>query len=71
MNRIRSIFVVAILAFSSSTFALGGEIQDPGRNDPPPPPPPQTSAIAGSEDGMALLQDLATEVFSQVMLTIF
>ena len=77
MNRFRSILFAAIVAFSSSTLAFGGEMQGPGRSDPPPPPPAtatteeEITSQSTVEGIQIVLQDLATGIFSQVLLTIY
>jgi len=68
-----------LLALTSSMLVLGGEIQDPGKSNPPPPPPTSatTTSAAGEtaptsvDENQSLLQDLATIVLSEVLLTIF
>jgi hypothetical protein len=61
MNRLRCFLIAAIVALSSAPFALGGEIQfpgksgiiqGPGKSDPPPPSPASTSATDSTIDGM-------------------
>jgi hypothetical protein len=75
MKQLRCILFGTILALSSSTLALGGDMQGPGRNDPPPPPPAATtesttdSTPASVEEVQLTLQDLA-EVLSEILLTV-
>lgn len=72
MNTLRSIILGAVLAVSSSTIVLGGEIQGPARTDPPPPPPSamlteDVTAPVQVDDYQVVLQDL----LSDVLLTIY
>jgi hypothetical protein len=79
MNRVRSILFAVIVVISSSTLALGGEIQFPGRTDPPPPPPAASTesindaVTAPTQAGeiQIMLQGLATAVLNQILLTIY
>ena len=81
MNRLRCFLFAAIVVISSATFALGGEIQGPGKSDPPPPPPPAAaSATDLTPDGMTApsteaieiaWQDLATAMLRELLLTIY
>lgn len=77
MNKVRSILFSVIVVISSSTLALGGEMQFPGRADPPSPasstestndgaPPP-----AQADEIQSALQGLATAVLNQVLLLIY
>lgn len=61
MNRVRCFLVAAIMVLSSATFALGGDmqgpgksgiVQTPGKSEPPPPPPASASATSSTTDGM-------------------
>ena len=40
MNRLRCFLFAAIVVISSATFALGGEMQAPGKSDSTPTPTP-------------------------------
>lgn len=81
MNRLRCLLFAAIVVISSATFALGGEIQGPGKSDPAPPPPPASgSATYSTTDGMTApstaaieigWQDLATTLLRELLLTIY
>jgi hypothetical protein len=51
MNRLRCFLFAAITVLFSATFALGGEIQGPGKSEPPPPPPASASATDSMTDG--------------------
>jgi hypothetical protein len=80
MNRLRIILFAAIVVISSTTFALGGEIQGPGKSDPPPPPP--TSALTTDSTSIGMTERTSTEeiqivlsdataMIMQILLTIF
>ena len=81
MNKLRCFLFAAITVLFSATFALGGEIQFPGKSEPPPPPPASTSAIDSTTDGMIAppsteeiqvgWQDLTTTMLREFLLTIF
>ncbi len=80
MNRLRCFLFAAIVVISSSTLALGGVIQFPGKSDPPPPPPESASTTESATDGMTApsteaigiaWQDLATATLSDLLLTIY
>ena len=51
MNKLRCFLFAAIMVLLSATFALGGDIQFPGKSEPPPPPSASTSAIDSTTDG--------------------
>ena len=82
MNRLRCLFLGAIVAISSSTLALGGEMQVPGKSDPTPTPTPTASALTttsindgvtqptSTEEIQIVWQD-ATTLFVEILLTIF
>ena len=80
MNRLRCFLFAAIVVISSSTFALGGEIQDPGKSDPAPTPTPTALTTASTSDGLTqptsteeiqiVWQD-ATTMLVEILLTIF
>ena len=80
MNRLRCFLFAAILVLSGATFALGGDIQGPGKSDPPPPSPASASApdstmddmTAPSRDAIQIAwQDLATAMLRELMLSIY
>ncbi len=81
MNGLRCLLLSAIVVISSSTLALGGNIQTPGCSEPPPPPPASASTTESATDGIAqprstdeiqiAWQDLATTMLSQILLTIY
>ena len=52
MNRLRCFLFAAIVAISSATFALGGEIQGPGKSAPAPTPTPTALTTASTSDGL-------------------
>ena len=58
MNRLRCFLFAGILVISSVTFALGGEIQMPGKSDPAPTPTP--SAITTASTSNDLTQPTST-----------
>jgi hypothetical protein len=78
MNRLRCV-LFATVVISSSTLALGGEIQFPGKSNPAPTPTPSALTTTTSHD---LTQSTSTEEFHitwqddtmmllQLLLTIF
>lgn len=81
MNRLRCLLFAAIVAISNSTLAFGGDMQFPGHNGPPPPPPVPATSTESTKDGVTAptqadeiqieLQDLATALLSQILLTIY
>jgi hypothetical protein len=79
MNRLRSILFAAIVVIYSSTLALGGIMQTPGKSEPPPPPPASASATESTTDGRTLptneiqitWQDLTTETLLEILLIIY
>ena len=80
MNRLRCSLFVAIVAISSATLALGGEIQMPGKSDSAPTPTPTALTTASTRDGItqptstAEIQTVwldSTAMFVEILLTIF
>ncbi len=81
MNRLRCFLFAAIAVLFNATFALGGEIQFPGRSDPPATPPASALATDSTSDGMTAPtstreiqiagQDLTTTMLRKLLLTIF
>ena len=80
MNRLRCFLFAATVVISSATFALGGDIQGPGKSATPPPPPMSASATDLATDGMIApstetiqiaWQDLATAMLRELLLTIY
>jgi hypothetical protein len=77
MNKLRSIIFGTTILISTSTSALAGEMQAPTRTEPPPPPPSTTetqnamTSPTSTEETEIVLQDLATTVLREVLLTIF
>ena len=79
MNRLRCSLFAAIVAISSVTFALGGEIQGPGKSDPIRAPTPTALITASTSDGLTqptstdeiqiVWQD-ATVMLVEILLTI-
>ena len=79
MNRLRCFLIAAIVLLSSATFALGGDIQGPGKSgiiqgpgksEPPPPPPASISATGSTADGMTAPSTKAIQIASQDLATI-
>ena len=78
MNKLRCFLFAAIVVISSSTLALGGDIQAPGKSDPLPTPTP--TATSSTSDGLRqptstdeaqiVWQD-ATTLLVDILLTIF
>jgi len=52
MNRLRCFLFAGILVISSVTFALGGEIQGPGKSDATPTPTPTALKTASTSDDL-------------------
>jgi hypothetical protein len=80
MNRLRCFLFAAIVAISSVTFALGGEIQGPGKSAPAPTPTPTALTTASTSDGltqptsteeMQIVWQDATTMLVEILLTIF
>ncbi len=80
MNRLRCFLFATIVLISSATFALGGDIQGPGKSEPPPPPPAFTSTTATITDDLIApktkpnqiaWQDLATAMLKELLLTVY
>ena len=78
MNTLRCLLFVALMVISSSTLALGGEMQTPGKSEPLPPPPASASIPESATDGRTMptdesqivLQD-ATTMLLKILLTIY
>jgi hypothetical protein len=68
MNRLRCLLFIVIAVIASPTFALGGEIQGPGKNDPSPTA--SASTTASIEQTQIVLPD-ATTILMEILLTIF
>jgi hypothetical protein len=80
MNRLRCFLFATIVVISTSTFALGGEIQAPGKSDPAPTPTPTALTTTSTSDGLAqptsteevqLVWQDATRLLVEILLTIF
>ena len=80
MNKLRCFLFVATVVISSATFAVGGDMQMPGKSDPTPTPTPTALLTTSTSDGMTqptsteeiqfVLQD-ATTRFVELLLTVF
>jgi hypothetical protein len=81
MNRLRCFLFGTILVISSATFALGGEIQGPGKSDPSPSPTPASALATDSTTDSATApstvtiqlawQDLATVMLRELLLIVY
>jgi hypothetical protein len=80
MKTLRCFLFTTILVISSVTFALGGEVQFPGKSDPTPTPTPvalTTASTSGDLTQPTSTQEIqivwqdATEVLVEILLTIF
>jgi hypothetical protein len=81
MNTIRCLFLGAIIVISSATFAVGGDIQGPGKSDPTLTRTPTALTAASRSDNLIQptsteeiqigLQDDATTMLVEILLTIF
>jgi hypothetical protein len=81
MNKLRCFLFAAIAVLFSATFAMGGDIQTPGRSDPPPPPPASASATDSTTAGIITppstdeiqvgWQDLTTTMLRELLLAIY
>jgi hypothetical protein len=76
MNRLRCFLFAAVVMICSATFALGGDIQGPGKSDPPPPPPAsmlitEPTTPMSSNDTEIVWQDLTTKMLLEILLTIY
>ncbi len=76
MNTLRC-FLFAIVVISSSTLALGGDMQAPGKSEPPPPASstePTTDRITAStstEEIQIAWQDLSILLLRDILLSIY
>lgn len=80
MNKLRCFLFAAIVVISCASFALGGDMQFPGKSDPTPTPTPTALKIASTCDDLAqpssteesqiVWQD-ATMMLMQLLLTVF
>jgi hypothetical protein len=78
MNRLRCFLFAAIVAISSATLALGGEMQAPGKSDPIPPTPTALTT-ASTSDGLTqpTTEEIqiawldSTTMIVEILLTIF
>jgi len=59
MNKLRCFLFAAITVLFCATFALGGDIQMPGKSDPQPTPTPTALTTTSTSDG--LTQPTSTE----------
>ena len=80
MARLRCLLFAAIVVISSTTLALGGEIQAPGKSDPAPTPTPTALTTASTSDGLtqpASTQEIriawpdSTTLLVKILFTIF
>jgi hypothetical protein len=80
MNRLRCFLFATIVVISTSTLALGGEMQAPGKIDPAPTPTPSALTTAATSDGLTqptsteevqLVWQDATTLLVEILLTIF
>ena len=60
MNRLRCFLFAVIMVLSSATFALGGEIQGPGKSDPTPTPTPTALTNASTSNGLTRPTSIGT-----------
>lgn len=80
MNRLRCLLFAAIVVLSTTTFTLGGEIQQPGKSALAPTPTPTALTTASTSDGLTqptstqeiqIVWQEATTRFLEILLTIF
>jgi len=79
MKTMRCLFLGAIVVISSSTLALGGDMQVPGKSDPTPTPTPSALTTASTSDGLTQLTSTEetqivwsdTTILVEILLTIF
>ena len=76
MNRLRCSLFAALVVVSSATFALGGEIQAPGKSEAPPTPTPALTTSDGltqptSTEEMQIVWPDASSMLVEILLTIF
>ena len=81
MNRLRCFLFAAIVVIYSAPFALGGDIQGPGKSESSPSPTPASpSATDSTIDDRTTpswdvkeiaWQDLATAMLRELLLTIY
>lgn len=80
MNRLRCFLFATIVVISTSTLALGGEIQAPGKSAPAPTPTPTaltTTSTSNGETQPTATEEIqlgwqdATTLLVKILLTIF
>jgi hypothetical protein len=80
MNRFRCLLLGAIVVISSSMFALGGEMQTPGKSEPSPSPTPASASTTKSTmndtpltttEGIQIVWRDASTMLVEILLTIF
>ena len=80
MNRLRCLLFAAIVVISSTTLALGGVIQGPGKSGPTLTPTPTALKTASTSDGLTqptstqeiqIVWQQATTRLVEILLTIF
>ena len=78
MNRLRCLLFATLVLISSSTLALAGIMQTPGKTDTPSPPPASVVTTESTTDGripptdgiQIVLQD-ASEMLLKILLTFY
>ncbi len=71
MNRLRCFFFAAMLVISSSTLALGGEIQGPGKSDPIPTSAASINASTSDDLTQPTSTEQAPTILTELLLTIY
>ena len=79
MNRIRCLLLGAMVVISSSTLALGGEMQGPGKSEPTPTPSASSSTQSATDDmttsipteEIQIVLQEATTMLLKILLTIY
>lgn len=80
MNRLRCFLFAAMVVLSTATFALGGEVQFPGKSNTQQPPPAPASATNPTTDGsitrstetiQIAWREMATAMLRDILLTIY
>ncbi len=75
MKTMRCLFLGAIVVISSSTLALGGDMQVPGKSDPTPTPTPSAlttdglTQLTSTEETQIVWSD--TTILVEILFTIF
>ena len=73
MNRLRCFLFAAIVVISGASFAVGGDIQGPGKSDPTPTPTPIALTTTSTSDNLTqpIVWHDATTLLVEILLTIF